>query len=138
VWTFMSDLGTELIPTSTSLCPDLRTGWWKIWFFLRINADASLPKFTGIRPIPQPIQGYGVARKDLCSLPSVDLFQPLGSTAPSAGDDHVDISRTKLSRPSLLRVVGQYGDQHLDMKGPSLWGHSESWHWPHPLKGRSR
>jgi hypothetical protein len=28
--------------------------------------------------------------------PPVDLFQPAGSTALSAGDDHVDVSRAKL------------------------------------------
>jgi hypothetical protein len=34
--------------------------------------------------------------------PTVDLFQPLGSTAPPAEDDHVDVYRAKLSQPSLL------------------------------------
>jgi hypothetical protein len=37
---------------------------------------------------------------------TVDLFQPPGSTALSMGDDHVDVSGDKLSRPSLLRGVG--------------------------------
>jgi hypothetical protein len=32
--------------------------WWKVWFFLSNDADASLPMFTGIRPIPQPSWGY--------------------------------------------------------------------------------
>jgi hypothetical protein len=40
----------------------------KIWFFLRNNADAQLPMFTGSHPISQPKWGYGVAQKDLHRL----------------------------------------------------------------------
>jgi hypothetical protein len=28
--------------------------WWKKWFCLRNDTDASLPVFTGNHPIPQP------------------------------------------------------------------------------------
>jgi hypothetical protein len=29
-------------------------GWWKVWFFLSNDTDASLPKFMGSRPVSQP------------------------------------------------------------------------------------
>jgi hypothetical protein len=84
--------------------------WQKVWFFLRNDADASLPVFTGSRPIPQPNWRYKVARMDLrrlqplCEviqqllregLTCADLFQPPSSIAPSAKYDHVDVFRTK-------------------------------------------
>jgi hypothetical protein len=95
--------------------------WWKVWFFMRNDTNALLPMFMGSRLIPQPNWGYGVARKDfrklqplreviqqlLCrGLMDTDLFQRRGSSAPSAGDDHLDVSGAMLSRPSLLRGVG--------------------------------
>jgi hypothetical protein len=55
-----------------------------------------------------------------------DLLQLLGPTAPSARNDHVDVSGANLSRPSLLHRVGRYGDQHLGPRGPYSWGRSES------------
>jgi hypothetical protein len=42
--------------------------WRKVWFFLRNDADASLPVFMGSRPMPQPKWRYGVAQKDLRML----------------------------------------------------------------------
>jgi hypothetical protein len=39
-------------------------------------------------------------------LMGVNLFQPPGSSAPSAGDNRVDVPRAKLSRLSLLRGTG--------------------------------
>jgi hypothetical protein len=45
-----------------SVPPD---GWLKLWFFLRNDTDASFPVFMGSHPIPQPIWGYGVAKRDL-------------------------------------------------------------------------
>jgi hypothetical protein len=42
--------------------------WWKVWLFLRNNADVPLPMFMGSCPIPQPKWGYGVAQKDLRRL----------------------------------------------------------------------
>jgi hypothetical protein len=30
-------------------------GWWKVWFFLRNDADALLSLFMGSRPSAQPI-----------------------------------------------------------------------------------
>jgi hypothetical protein len=34
--------------------------WWKVWFFLRNNADAPLPVFMTTRSTPQPKWGYDV------------------------------------------------------------------------------
>jgi hypothetical protein len=70
--------------------------------------------------------------------PPTDLLQPPDSTAPSAENDHVDVSGAKLSRSSLLRWVGRHRDQHPDSWGPSSSGHLESWHRSHPLKGTSQ
>jgi hypothetical protein len=53
-------------PTSGPLA-----GWWKVWFFLRNDADAPLPIFTGCRPIPQPKWQYHVAQQ------YVHMLQPL-------------------------------------------------------------
>jgi hypothetical protein len=50
----------------------------KVWFFLRNDADASLPMFSTSRPIPQPNWGYGVARRDLWRLqPLHEVIQQL-------------------------------------------------------------
>jgi hypothetical protein len=48
-------------------------GWWKVWFFLRNDADALLPMFTGSHPVPQPNWGGGsrVTTKDLHKLQSL-------------------------------------------------------------------
>jgi hypothetical protein len=43
-------------------------GWKKVWFFLRNDADTSLPLFMGSRPVPQPKWGYGVAQQYICRL----------------------------------------------------------------------
>jgi hypothetical protein len=43
-------------------------GWWKVWFFLRNDADVPLPVFMGSRLIPQPNWGYGVVKTDLHRL----------------------------------------------------------------------
>jgi hypothetical protein len=40
---------------------DAPAGWQKVWFFLRNDADASIPIFMGCCPIPQPKWGHGVA-----------------------------------------------------------------------------
>jgi hypothetical protein len=91
-------------------------GWRKVWFFFKNDADAPLPVLMGIRPVPQPNWGYGVARRDLHRLqplcevvqqlrrewadepgPSTGLFQPPGSTTAPTSDGHVDVSRAKLS-----------------------------------------
>jgi hypothetical protein len=42
---------------------DPTVGWWKIWFFLRNDADVPLPVATSSHPIPQPKWGYGVAQR---------------------------------------------------------------------------
>jgi hypothetical protein len=54
--------------------------------------------------------------------PPVDFSQPSGSTAPSARENRVDVSRAKLSRSSLLQRVGPYGDQHSEPRGPCSCG----------------
>jgi hypothetical protein len=43
-------------------------GWQKKWFYLRNDASAPLPTFTGSRPIPLPSWGGGVARRYLGKL----------------------------------------------------------------------
>jgi hypothetical protein len=43
-------------------------GLWKKWIYLRNDASAPLPVFTGSRPIPLPSLGDGVAWKDLGKL----------------------------------------------------------------------
>jgi hypothetical protein len=47
---------------------DLPVGWQKVWFFLRNDADAPLPMFTGNHPVPQPKWGYSVAQQYICRL----------------------------------------------------------------------
>jgi hypothetical protein len=47
---------------------DPSVGWWNVQFFLRNDADAPLPVFTGSHPIPQPKWGYSVAQMDLRRL----------------------------------------------------------------------
>jgi hypothetical protein len=47
---------------------DPPVGWWKVWFFLKNDADALHPVFMGSGLIPQPKWGYGVAQKDLRKL----------------------------------------------------------------------
>jgi hypothetical protein len=66
--------------------------------------------------------------------PYADLFQPPGSSAPPAGDEHMDVPRARLSRPSLLQGVVRYRDQHPDSRGPCSSGCSKSWHRHHPLR----
>jgi hypothetical protein len=52
--------------------------WWKVWFFLRNDADALLPVVTGSHPIPQHKWGYGVAQIYICRLQSLcDVVQQL-------------------------------------------------------------
>jgi hypothetical protein len=52
--------------------------WWKVWFYLRNVADASLPVFMVSRPVPEPKWGYGVARKDLHRIqPLRDIIEQL-------------------------------------------------------------
>jgi hypothetical protein len=56
--------------------PKLMKRWQKWWFYLRNNANAPLPMFTGTFPIPHPNWGYGVVEKDLSNLqPLHDVIQ---------------------------------------------------------------
>jgi hypothetical protein len=48
--------------------PKLMKGWHKQWFYLRNDANAPLPVFTGNRPTPHHNWGYRVAKKDLDKL----------------------------------------------------------------------
>jgi hypothetical protein len=58
--------------------PDNLVRWKKVWFFLRNDADASLPMFTGSCPVLQPKWGYGVAQKHIRRLqPLCDVIQQL-------------------------------------------------------------
>jgi hypothetical protein len=60
------------------LRPDNLVRWKKVWFFLRNDADASLPMFTGSCPVLQPKWGYGVAQKHIRRLqPLCDVIQQL-------------------------------------------------------------
>jgi hypothetical protein len=43
-------------------------GPWKKWFYVKNDAFALFPVFTGGRPIPLPSGGDGVAKKDLGKL----------------------------------------------------------------------
>jgi hypothetical protein len=53
-------------------------GWWKKWFYLKNDASAPLPVFTGSRPVPLPSWGDRVARKDLGKLqPMHEALQQL-------------------------------------------------------------
>jgi hypothetical protein len=54
------------MPTSTK-------GWRKKWFYLRNDASALLPAFTGCRPVPLSSLGGGgvAARRDLGKLQSM-------------------------------------------------------------------
>jgi hypothetical protein len=78
------------LPMSESM-----NGWQKVWFFLKNDANVSLPMFVASHPVPQHNWGYEVARKDLHRLQTLceviqqlwregltvaDLFQPPGST----------------------------------------------------------
>jgi hypothetical protein len=52
-------------------------GWWKELFFLRNDAGAPLPVFTGKRPVPQPNWDMGWL-SDTCNLqPLCDIGQRL-------------------------------------------------------------
>jgi hypothetical protein len=66
VWTSSSDLGWELIFHFSMSDPPV--GWWKVLFFLKNDADASLLMFTGSRPVPQPKWGYSVAQQCIHKL----------------------------------------------------------------------
>jgi hypothetical protein len=66
------------------------------------------------------------------------LFQLQGPIDLSARGDHVDVFKAKLSRLPLPRRVGQYGDQHLDLRGPCSWVCPVSWLVPGAPKGRGR
>jgi hypothetical protein len=48
--------------------PKSINGWQKQWFYLRNDADALLPVFTGNRPTPHHNWRYGVAKNDLDKL----------------------------------------------------------------------
>jgi hypothetical protein len=48
--------------------PRSMNGWWKKWFYLKNDASAPLPEFTGGRPVPLSSWGGGVAGKDLGKL----------------------------------------------------------------------
>jgi hypothetical protein len=43
-------------------------GSWKKWFYVKNDAFALFPVFTGGQPIPLPSGGDGVAKKDLSKL----------------------------------------------------------------------
>jgi hypothetical protein len=100
---------------------DSTNEWHKVWFFLRNVTVVPLPAFTGNRPVPQPNWGARSGQEgppqvvilarghsivaiggDDRNEPSIDLFQPPGSTASSMGDYHVDVSGSMLSQLSLL------------------------------------
>jgi hypothetical protein len=53
--------GYRVDPYFYLLMSDPPAGWWKIWFFLRNDADAALPVVTRGRHVPQPKWVYGVA-----------------------------------------------------------------------------
>jgi hypothetical protein len=58
--------------------PNSKKGWRKLWIYLRNDADASLPTFTGKHPIPHSNLGYEVAKKDLGKLqPLLTIIQQL-------------------------------------------------------------
>jgi hypothetical protein len=54
--------GSRVNPSFCFLMSVPPVGWWKVWFFLKNDADVPLPIFMGSRPIPQPKWGYGVAQ----------------------------------------------------------------------------
>jgi hypothetical protein len=58
-------LGHGVYPYHVIPMPRSMKGWRKKWFYLRNDASAPLPVFTGSRPAPLPSLGDGVARKDL-------------------------------------------------------------------------
>jgi hypothetical protein len=53
--------GHDIDPYFNLPMPKPMHGWRKMGFFLKNDAAALLPVFTGNRPIPQPNWGYGVA-----------------------------------------------------------------------------
>jgi hypothetical protein len=50
--------------------------------------------------------------------------------------DCADKSRAKLTRLPLIRRVGQYGDQHPNLRGSCFWGRPKFWPQPCPPKGQ--
>jgi hypothetical protein len=135
------------------LMSDLPVGWQKVWFFLRNDANAPLPMFTGSRPIPQhkwgmvwprnTSAGYNHLRDVVQQLlrgglTGADLCQPPHPTTLLVRNDHVDVSRTNLSRSSLLHRVGWHGGQHPDLRGPYSWDRSDFWLRPGPFTVRGR
>jgi hypothetical protein len=58
--------------------PKSMKGWWKKWFYLRNDASALHPAFTGGCPVPLSSWGDGVAQKDLGKLePLCEALQQL-------------------------------------------------------------
>jgi hypothetical protein len=49
--------GARVDPYFYLLMSNPSVGWCKVWFFLRNDADALLPMFTGIRPFVNPNGG---------------------------------------------------------------------------------
>jgi hypothetical protein len=65
----------EVDPYFSIPMPDPLVEWWRAWFLLRNNADASLPTFLGGCPIPHPNWEYGVVRADLHRLqPQLEII----------------------------------------------------------------
>jgi hypothetical protein len=101
--------------------PRLMKGWWKKWFYLRNDVDASLLAFADNRPVPPAflgVWGGEESRRQATTLarghptvavgrddrraPPADIFQSSDSSALIAGDHVVAVSEAKLSRPLLL------------------------------------
>jgi hypothetical protein len=62
---------SEVDPYFSILMPDPSVAWWKMWFFLRNDADAPLPTFTCSHPVSPPNWWYSVAHADLHRLQSL-------------------------------------------------------------------
>jgi hypothetical protein len=52
--------------------------------------------------------------------------------------EHADASGAKLSQLPLLCGIGQYSDQHPDMRGSCFWGQPKFWPWPGAPEGEGR
>jgi hypothetical protein len=93
----------------------------KKWFYLRNNADAPLPTFTGNLLVPQPNWGYGVAKKDLGKLqPLREVIQQLRQE----GLTGVHLLRTFFSHR--IQLLRQQMTKIWLYPGPSCLNHSFS------------
>jgi hypothetical protein len=101
-------MGHEVDPYLEIPMPRSMKGWRKKWFYLRNDASAPFPTFTGGRLVPLPSWGDGVAQKDL------DQLNPLHKNFQQLRQDG-------LTRMHLLRMFFSRQIQPLRRRRTKMW-----------------